>query len=60
MAKFVPRLYEGDDKIQIIDVTNKNETDLFREHLYHMVDPQHTTRIIDNFITEVEATYKSN
>ncbi len=60
VAKFVPRLYEGDDSIQIIDVTNKDETDLFREHLYHMVDPQLTTRIIDNFITEVEAAYNSN
>lgn len=57
VAKFVPRLYEGNDKVEIIDITNKAEKDLFREHLYHMVDPQHTTRIIDEFVSKVEKEY---
>ena len=31
-----------------------SEDDLFREHLYHMVHPQRTAKIIDAFITKTE------
>ena len=53
VAKFVPRIYEGKN-IEVIDVTNETETDLFREHLYHMTHPHHTVSIIDEFITKIE------
>ncbi|MFN8260942.1 MAG: hypothetical protein U0X41_08430 [Chitinophagales bacterium] len=54
VAKFVPRLYEGNG-VEIMDITDHNETDLFREHLYHMVHPQQTAKIIDGFITKAES-----
>lgn len=54
VAKFVPRLYEGKG-VEIIDITDKKEKDLFREHLYHMVHPQHTAKLIDEFIQKAEA-----
>ena len=57
VAKYVPRIYEGKN-IEVIDVTNENETDLFREHLFHMVQPYRTTEIIDKFITAVEKERK--
>jgi hypothetical protein len=53
VAKFVPRLYEGKG-IEVLDITDKKETDLFREHLYHMVHPQQTAKIIDEFITKTQ------
>jgi len=53
VARYVPRIYEGDN-ITVIDVTNVHETDLFREHLYHMVNPIRTTEIIDEFISKIE------
>lgn len=53
VAKFVPRIYEGKN-IEVVDVTNENETDLFREHLYHMTHPHQTADIIDDFITKIE------
>lgn len=49
VARFVPRMYQGKN-IEIVDVTNEQEHDLFREHLYHMVNPERTSEIIDNFI----------
>lgn len=57
VAKFVPRLYQGKG-IEIIDITNPSESDLFREHLFHMVNPQHAAEIIDNFITLSEIKNK--
>ncbi len=54
VARFVPRMYQGKN-IEIIDVTNEQEHDLFREHLYHMVNPERTTEIIDNFIQRTES-----
>ena len=57
VAKFVPRLYQGDN-VQIIDITHPTEKDLFREHLYHMVNPQTTAKIIEDFIIGIER--KSN
>jgi 6-phosphogluconolactonase/glucosamine-6-phosphate isomerase/deaminase len=51
VAKYVPRLYD-DGMTKVVDVTNQEEQDLFREHLYHMVHPQRTAAIIDEFIRE--------
>lgn len=53
VAKFVPRLYQCEG-VKIIDITHPTEKDLFREHLYHMVNPQYTAKVIDDFITETE------
>jgi len=53
VAKFVPRIYVGEN-IKVVDVTNQHETDLFREHLYHMTHPLRAVEIIDEFITTVE------
>jgi hypothetical protein len=58
VAKFVPRIYEG-SHAEIIDVTNTQETELFREHLYHMVNPYDTSRIIDRFIKQCELKYSA-
>ena len=53
VARYVPRIYEGEN-IEVIDVTNSQEEDLFREHLYHMVHPHRTADILDRFITKTE------
>lgn len=53
VAKFVSRLYKNSET-EIIDITNKKEDDLFREHLYHMVNPHQTAKFIDEFITKAE------
>ncbi len=54
VAKFVPRIYENNKNVQIIDVTNHQEKELFKEHLFYMIHPQTTINIIDHFIKEVE------
>lgn len=54
VARYVPRFYENQQNVEVIDVTNHDEYDLFREHLYHMVNPNKTTQIIDRFITATE------
>ena len=59
VAKFVPRLYE-DSTVGILDVTDPKEKDQFREHLYYMMHPKTTARIIDAFVREVEARYVFN
>lgn len=51
VAKFVPRIYQGKG-VEVIDITHPREKDLFREHLYHMVNPQYTAKLIDDFITK--------
>ena len=56
VAKYVPRFYEGEN-IEVIDVTNKREHDLFREHLYHMTNPKETTEVIEKFINGIEDDY---
>lgn len=58
VAKYVPRIYEGEN-ITVVDVTNEHEDDLFREHLYHMVNPVRTTQYIDEFITSIEIAKKN-
>lgn len=57
IAKFVPRLHRTAN-VNVIDVTNPEETDLFREHLYHMANPRKTTKIISHFIDSNEALRK--
>lgn len=59
VAKYVPRLYNSPN-VEVIDVTNQNETDLFREHLYHMVEPVITSDIISKFIDGIEEKLKNN
>jgi 6-phosphogluconolactonase/glucosamine-6-phosphate isomerase/deaminase len=54
VAKYVGRMYQGRN-VHVMDITNHEEYDLFREHLYHMVHPHHTADIIDNFIVQTEA-----
>ncbi len=53
IAKFVPRFHTGSN-VQIMDVTNPHEDDLFKEHLYHMVFQNEIIEIIENFISKVE------
>jgi 6-phosphogluconolactonase/glucosamine-6-phosphate isomerase/deaminase len=57
VAKYVHRIYESNG-VEVIDVTNEEEKDLFKEHLYHMVDPLNTVAIIDKFVSESEAARK--
>jgi 6-phosphogluconolactonase/glucosamine-6-phosphate isomerase/deaminase len=54
VAKYVDRIYKGRN-VEVIDVTNYGEKDLFREHLFHMVFPVETTEIIDKFVSQIEA-----
>lgn len=54
VARFVSRIYKGEG-IDVKDVTNHDEYDLFREHLYHMVHPHITTQFIDEFVRATEA-----
>lgn len=56
VAKFVPRIYRNCGA-KIIDITNPRESNLFREHLYHMVHPKTTSRIIDEFVSAIEESY---
>lgn len=53
VAKYVPRIYES-SHAEIVDVTDYEEQDLFREHLYHMINPLKTAKIIDSFIKKAE------
>lgn len=57
IAKFVPRLHRSSN-VNIIDVTNPKEKDGFREHLYHMVNPEKATETIEHFIDQVEERWK--
>lgn len=57
IAKFVPRLHRTPN-VNIIDVTNPKEKDGFREHLYHMVNPEKTTETIEHFVDQVEERWK--
>ncbi len=57
VAKYVARIYETKG-VEVMDVTNEQEKDLFKEHLYHMVDPLNTVAIIDKFVSEAEAARK--
>ena len=56
VAKYVGRVYDN-SHAQVLDITDDNERDLFREHLYHMVNPLLTTVVIDGFISKSELTW---
>ena len=53
IAKFVPRLYENSN-VKVVDITDEKEENLFREHLYYMVNPIKMVNIIDDFISKIE------
>lgn len=53
VAKFVQRIY-ANSGVEVLDITNEKEDELFREHVYHMVHPKTTSRVIDAFITSAE------
>lgn len=53
VAKYVKRIYDN-SHAQIIDITDEGEKDLFREHLYHMVNPLLTTVIIEGFVSRIQ------
>ncbi len=55
VARYVPRIYKGEN-IEVRDVTNEHEYDLFREHLFHMGHPLKAAHIIDEFIKATEQT----
>jgi hypothetical protein len=57
IAKFVPRLHRTAN-VNVIDVTNRDEKDLFREHLYHMANPRKATKIISDFVDHHERLLK--
>jgi len=59
IAKFSSQLHQTPN-VTVVDVTNEKETDLFREHLYHMVNPEKATNIIVDFVERVEAQRKSS
>lgn len=56
VAKYVKRIYDN-SHAQVIDITDEGEKDLFREHLYHMVNPLLTTVIIEGFVAQVEQNH---
>ena len=51
IAKFVPRLYSSPN-VEVLDKTDERVNNLFREHLYHMVHPKKTVKIIEDFINK--------
>lgn len=57
VAKYVDRIYQG-KHIQVQDVTNPGEEDLFREHLFHMAHPKYAASIIDDFVSRVSEVLK--
>ncbi|MCB9190529.1 MAG: hypothetical protein H6602_02535 [Flavobacteriales bacterium] len=57
VAKFVKRIYEN-SHAQVLDITDAGEKDLFREHLYHMVNPLLTTVIIEGFVSQIEQDHE--
>jgi hypothetical protein len=53
VAKYNASIHQTDN-IMVLDVTNPNETDLFREHLFHMAHPIKATKIITEFVDKIE------
>jgi 6-phosphogluconolactonase/glucosamine-6-phosphate isomerase/deaminase len=54
IAKFVEKRYEGRENVMVLDISNHKEKDIFREHLYYMIHPRNTIKLIDQFIQEIE------
>ena len=59
VARFVSRIYD-DGYTEIRDVTNHEERELFREHLYFMVNPRKTSQLMEAFIKKAEKQVKEN
>jgi hypothetical protein len=59
VAKYVKRIYDN-SHAQVIDITDENENDLFREHLYHMVNPLLTSVIVEEFVKKIEESHKTH
>jgi 6-phosphogluconolactonase/glucosamine-6-phosphate isomerase/deaminase len=57
VAKYVHRIYQGKG-VKVVDVTDHDEKDPFREHLFHMIQPLQTANIIDSFISETELKWE--
>lgn len=53
VAKYVKRIYD-DGYTEVRDVTNRKEKELFREHLYFMINPRRVSQIIEAFIKKTE------
>lgn len=58
VAKYIDRIYQGNG-VEVMDITDTEEYDLFREHLYHMVHPLVVSDIIDRFIINTERKRKA-
>lgn len=54
VAHFVDRIY-NDGYTEVRDVTNHKEREMFREHLFFMINPRRSSQIIEAFIKEAEA-----
>lgn len=55
IAKFVYKPYEYTENCTILDITNYEERDLFKEHLYYLIRPQTTIKVIEQFVEANEA-----
>ena len=53
VARFVDRIY-NDGYTEIRNVTNSEEKELFREHLFFMINPRRSSQMIEAFIKEAE------
>jgi len=53
IAKFEARFYT-DPNVEVIDVTDEKQKNLFKEHLYHMENQDETIELIENFISKVQ------
>lgn len=55
IAKFVYKPYEYTENCTILDITNYEERDLFKEHLYYLIRPQTTIKVIEQFVEANES-----
>lgn len=53
VARFVERVYD-DGYTEVRDVTDHDERELFREHLYFMINPRRASQMIEQFIKAAE------
>jgi 6-phosphogluconolactonase/glucosamine-6-phosphate isomerase/deaminase/alpha-beta hydrolase superfamily lysophospholipase len=59
IAKFVYKPYEYTENATILDITNYDERDLFKEHLYYLIRPQTTIKVIEQFVEANENNKES-
>jgi len=50
VAKYVKHPYADSSNVDVLDTTNWDEKDLFKEHLYYLIRPKSTINIIEQFI----------